>query len=125
MGCVQKVTGEVICSDRIPKRNELPPKNSPHANPISEAIRQGKLKLTTCTDAEKELDCKDVYTYYSKNPIITCEQFKWKFNIPLDYPILNCPNNDAPLITTTIEAEKLRGFVYSNWDGKKQEKRNK
>lgn len=112
MECVQKVSGEVICPEAIQKKKKPPPRINPFANPISEAIKSKQLKLKTYSEAQKAFGCTDVYIFHSAKPILTCEQFKLKFGIPDDYNIPNCTSNDAPLISTTIDAAKLQEFVY-------------
>lgn len=119
MGCVQAVTGKLICSAKIPERDNSTKKPSPFVNPISEAIKSKQLKFKGCpklSNGDKVPFCKDEYVYQPKTAE-TCGQFRQKFNIPNDYPISNCKDNNSPLIATTIDAEDLRNFVNnrSGW----------
>lgn len=110
MGCVTSVTGERICRRDIAGDNS-PKKPSPFEDPIQAAINSSQLTLKTASKAEKELGYTDVFTYHSTTPIRKCAEVKELLGIPPNSSILNCPSNDAPLITATIEADKLQSLV--------------
>lgn len=119
MGCVQAVTGKRVCSEKIPDRIDSDKKPSPFVNPISAAIKSGQLKLKSCPklgNGDAIPFCKDEYVYHPKTAE-TCGQFRLKFNIPNDYKISKCKDNNAPLVVINIDEEDLRNFVnnQSGW----------
>lgn len=111
MGCVQSVTGNQVCSEKIPKKDDSSRKRNPFAKPITDAIKSGELNFNGCSKRDKNKGCKDVYVYQPKNK--TCGQFRTEFGIPPNHPIPICKDkdDDFKINLVVIDANDLQLFV--------------